>query len=197
MVEVFNSLNVQVSCLGNHDLDFGIAKMQELTAKTTSCKWIMSNLNVEGRPVGNLETFVTKEISLAGCKKREKRKSKVGFFGLASEDWPGLMMMDVKEELQYTDFVEKGRVMTAMLKSAPHNCDLIVALTHMRCPDDRILAKSVPGIDLILGGHDHSYVTEIEPTTGVFLIKSGTDFEEFNNLDLLLEANESDYALGA
>lgn len=87
--------------------------------------------------------------------------------------------------------------MTTMLKSAPHNCDIIVALTHMRCPDDRILAKSVPEIDFILGGHDHSYVTEVDPATGVFLIKSGTDFEEFNNLDVLFEASESDYTQAA
>ena len=80
--------------------------------------------------------------------------------------------------------------MTAMLKSAPHSCDIIVALTHMRCPDDRMLAKSVPEIDFILGGHDHSYITEVDPETGVFLIKSGTDFEEFNNLDVLFDASE-------
>ena len=32
MVKVFNKLNVQVSCLGNHDLDFGVPKMIELTS---------------------------------------------------------------------------------------------------------------------------------------------------------------------
>ena len=32
MVEVFNRCNVQVSCLGNHDLDFGIKKAVKLIA---------------------------------------------------------------------------------------------------------------------------------------------------------------------
>ena len=36
-------------------------------------------------------------------------------------------------------------------------CDLIVALTHMRVPNDVRLAKEVPEIHLILGGHDHHY----------------------------------------
>ena len=103
MVEVFNSLNVQVSCLGNHDLDFGIVKMQELTSKTAPCTWIMSNLCVEGKPIGDLDTFVIKEVPLAGT--QVERKMKVGFFGLAGGDWPGLMMTSVTEELQYTDFV--------------------------------------------------------------------------------------------
>jgi len=34
---------------------------------------------------------------------------------------------------------------------------LIIALTHMRMPNDTTLAESVNGIDIILGGHDHHY----------------------------------------
>jgi 5'-nucleotidase len=36
-------------------------------------------------------------------------------------------------------------------------CDIIVALTHMRFPNDIRLAENTKGIDLILGGHDHVY----------------------------------------
>ena len=36
-------------------------------------------------------------------------------------------------------------------------CEYVVALTHMRTPNDIRLAESVPEIDLILGGHDHVY----------------------------------------
>jgi 5'-nucleotidase len=43
MIAVFNRLNIKVSCLGNHDTDFGLEKMSENIAKTNSV-WIMSNL---------------------------------------------------------------------------------------------------------------------------------------------------------
>lgn len=33
----------------------------------------------------------------------------------------------------------------------------MIALTHMRTPNDRKLAESVEEVDLILGGHDHVY----------------------------------------
>ena len=36
-------------------------------------------------------------------------------------------------------------------------CDLLVALTHMRMPNDIRLAEEVPDLHLILGGHDHHY----------------------------------------
>lgn len=41
------------------------------------------------------------------------------------------------------------------------DCDLVVAVTHMRWHNDRRLAEEVPELDLILGGHDHDYQIEI------------------------------------
>lgn len=35
--------------------------------------------------------------------------------------------------------------------------DYVIALTHMRTPNDSRLAENVDEIDLILGGHDHIY----------------------------------------
>ena len=52
----------------------------------------------------------------------------------------------------------------------------------MRVPNDRHLAESVDEIDFVLGGHDHSYVAEVCKKTGVIVVKSGTDFEEFSDI---------------
>ena len=68
MVQVLKSLNVHVSCLGNHDLDFGLAKMQELVKKTAPCKWLLSNLYADGQPIGGLDTWLVKEVKLSGAK---------------------------------------------------------------------------------------------------------------------------------
>lgn len=63
-----------------------------------------------------------------------------------------------------------------------HKVDVVVALTHMRQPNDIILAESVAGIDLVLGGHDHFYaVTQCGTCT---VVKSGTDFREFSVVDV-------------
>ena len=35
--------------------------------------------------------------------------------------------------------------------------DYVIALTHMRWPNDERLATEAEAIDLILGGHDHDY----------------------------------------
>ena len=53
MVGIFNRCNVKVSCLGNHDTDFGFTKMTELIGKT-GIPWLMSNLYHKGKIVGDL-----------------------------------------------------------------------------------------------------------------------------------------------
>jgi 2',3'-cyclic-nucleotide 2'-phosphodiesterase (5'-nucleotidase family) len=35
--------------------------------------------------------------------------------------------------------------------------EVVIALTHMRVPNDRKLLKEVADIDVVLGGHDHHY----------------------------------------
>jgi 5'-nucleotidase len=60
----------------------------------------------------------------------------------------------------------------------------VIALTHMTLPNDQHLAANSPGIDIILGGHDHMYVSEVDDQTGVFIVKSGTDFEEFSDINI-------------
>ena len=54
---------------------------------------------------------------------------------------------------------------------------MVVALSHCRLPNDRLLAASAPEIDLVLGGHDHDYVVEdVAHATGfgtTLLVKSG------------------------
>jgi 5'-nucleotidase len=76
-----------------------------------------------------------------------------------------------------------------------HKCDLIVALNHMRVPDDNKMAETnnTDVLDLIFGGHDHSYVAELKQETGVYVLKSGTDFEVFTNFTVLFDVAQDDY----
>ena len=53
------------------------------------------------------------------------------------------------------------------------DCDLLIALTHIGIKQDRELAESVPGIDLILGGHTHTVTEQPERVGDTFLLHSG------------------------
>lgn len=63
---------------------------------------------------------------------------------------------------------------------------MVIALTHMRTKNDTKLADEVE-VDLILGGHDHVQLSYQSEKTGVVMIKSGTDFEEFTDITLFFD----------
>ena len=72
-------MNVDVSCLGNHELDISIERAMELIAQT-NCPWIMSNLvesDKEMRPVADVLPY----------KVLENQGFKIGFLGFAEEAW--------------------------------------------------------------------------------------------------------------
>lgn len=52
-------------------------------------------------------------------------------------------------------------------------------MTHMRVPNDKLLANKSKEIDLFLGGHDHIYYHERTPNGNLF-VKSGSDFKSLS-----------------
>lgn len=64
--------------------------------------------------------------------------------------------MLVTETIVYKDYIESAKYYSDYLRNE-HNCDLVIALTHLRIPNEIILGQLVPEIDLLLGGHDHLY----------------------------------------
>ena len=174
MLPVFKRLCVDVSCIGNHDFDFGIKKMMELI-KETGSPWLMANLFDKALgdkvPVGNSP----------GKHILESNGKKLGFIGLAEFEWITQFNFTITEEIIYEDFVECARRLVKELKEED-KCDYVIALTHMRVPNERKLAQEVGELDMILGGHDHIRICEI--VNDVFLLKSGTDFEEFTDFEV-------------
>ena len=65
----------------------------------------------------------------------------------------------------------------------------------MRAPEDMDMASknSTEIVDMIFGGHDHSYISELNKDTNVYILKSGTDFEVFSNLTVLFGVEQADY----
>ena len=76
--------------------------------------------------------------------------------GLVEKEWLDTLSTINPEEVTYTDYVDAGTMLARELKKNK-NCEIVIALTHMRTPNDVRLAESVEEIDLILGGHDHVY----------------------------------------
>jgi len=144
----------------------------------TNCPWILTNLleiDKEMRPILGLQPFHV----------MEHQGFKIGFLGFAEEGWLDLLGSDIDvNNICYVDYNESLRKYSEILKKE-HRCDLVIALNHMRIPQDKDMAEQNTCVDMIFGGHDHCYYSALNPSTDVFVLKSGTDFECFTNLTVL------------
>ncbi|CAM9720401.1 unnamed protein product, partial [Phaeothamnion confervicola] len=70
--------------------------------------------------------------------------------------------------------------------------ETVIALTHMRKPNDMKLLQEVPGVDIVLGGHDHFY--DVDGVDGRLVFNSGTDFRDLTVITLAFPATNTDGA---
>jgi 5'-nucleotidase len=151
------------------DFDFGLEALGSLM-RSCNFEWLMSNVydKATGLPLAN--GLVTRLFDWSG--------HKIGLVGLVEEEWMATLGTISMEDVEFRDFVEEGRRLANQLRA--EGAEMVIALTHMRQPNDEKLTSQVPEIDLVLGGHDHHY--ECKQIKGRWLCKSGTDFREFTKL---------------
>ncbi|XP_052229236.1 trifunctional nucleotide phosphoesterase protein YfkN-like isoform X2 [Dreissena polymorpha] len=105
---------------------------------------------------------------------------KVGLMGLVESEWIDTLSTIDPADIIYEDFVIVGNRLAKELRD--EGADIVVALTHMRWPNDRRVAQEIPGVDIVLGGHDHDY--GIETVEGKYVLKSGTDFRNISRINV-------------
>lgn len=66
--------------------------------------------------------------------------------------------------------------------------DLVIALTHIGIAQDRLLAETVPGIDLIVGGHTHVVLERGEMVAKTLLVQAGSHGRFFGKVTIEREA---------
>jgi 2',3'-cyclic-nucleotide 2'-phosphodiesterase (5'-nucleotidase family) len=174
MVELYNLLGTDIAVLGNHEFDFGPEVVAQ-RIEESDLPWLGTNvLGADGKPaVGTVDLHL---MDVGGYR--------IGFFGLLapetgvlSSPGPGITILPP---------IATATAAIARLKE--QGADVIVALTHDDIADDRELARSVDGIDLLLGGHDHNPITFYEGDT--LIVKAGYDAHYLAAIDLLVDRVE-------
>ncbi|KAJ8975213.1 hypothetical protein NQ317_000211 [Molorchus minor] len=178
MVPVLNEVGTHCAVLGNHDFDHGLEVLSQWVSQS-DFPWLMSNVldNETGRPLGNGR--ITHVVHWNG--------HRIGLVGLVEKEWLDTLATINPEETTFLDFIEAGQKLASQLKQ--EGCNYVIALTHMRTPNDIKLAENCEDIDLILGGHDHVY--EIKQVNGKYIIKSGTDFRQFSKVTINFDRTEN------
>ncbi|KAK3688873.1 Metallo-dependent phosphatase-like protein [Podospora appendiculata] len=173
MVPLLNKIGTNCACIGNHDLDFGVMQYRHLTSKCTF-PWLLANV---------LDPALGVDVPLGNAKRTHlitaSNGLKIGLIGLGEREWLETINA-LPPNLIYISATTVARQLVPQLRAA--GADIIIALTHMREPNDNKLAEQMGGdIDIILGGHDHFYAHSF--INGTHVLRSGSDFKQLSYLE--------------
>jgi len=152
--KLMSMLKYDVATIGNHDFDNSI---EGLYKQLPNAKFDFVSANYDFKNTV-LDTHVKPYKIIA------KDGIKIGIFGLGIE-LEGLVSKKMYKETAYLDPIESTQEITNQLKNE-ENCDLIICLSHLgynyrKNPNkisDLNLAKKTKNIDLIIGGHTHTFL---------------------------------------
>lgn len=153
-LKLMSKLGYNASTLGNHEFDNGINQLAK-SMEHANFPFINSNYYLKNTPLENkIETY--KIFVLDGIK--------IGVFGIGIE-LKGLVDEKLYHGVKYLDPIEISSEMTNKLKHEK-NCDIIICLSHLGYDTgynegkmcDIFLAKKTKDIDLIIGGHSHTFM---------------------------------------
>lgn len=154
-IGLMNIMGYDAATLGNHEFDFGLENMAKV-AKAAKFPIVCSNCDFTGTCVEGLIKPYT-VIERGGLK--------IGVMGLAPVI-DGLVMKENIEGVKYIDAVEAANKTAKLLKDEL-DCDVVICLSHLGWSlapsmDDQQLIARTRGIDIVLGGHSHTFFTELE-----------------------------------
>ncbi|WP_104736112.1 bifunctional metallophosphatase/5'-nucleotidase [Hanstruepera ponticola] len=151
--KLMSKLRYDAATIGNHDFDNGIdglfAQLPHAKFQFLSANYDFSNTILDGS-VKPYEVFVKNGI-------------RIGVFGIGIQ-LDGLVLKNLYKETKYLDPIEISQDMSRILREE-ENCDLIICLSHLgynysntNIIGDLKLAENSNNIDLIIGGHSHTFL---------------------------------------
>ena len=163
--KLMSMMGYDASTMGNHDFDNGLEGFKKVLPNA-KFPFICSNYDFKNTILDG-QTLPYKVFNKNGIK--------VGIFGVGIE-LAGLVGKKSYGETVWQNPIEIAQHYATFLRNEK-KCDLVICLSHIgydykdnpRKISDKILASQTDGIDLILGGHTHTFLRE--PQT--FVNKSG------------------------
>ena len=145
-VKLMNEMGYDAMTIGNHEFDFDVDNMERIF-KMANFPVVCANYNLDATV---LKDIVKPYVVL------EKYGLRIGVFGLGTQP-EGMIQANKCEGGVYEDPVRVSNEIAALLKDE-EGCDLVVCLSHLGIQMDEHLVAGTRNIDVILGGHSHTFM---------------------------------------
>ena len=150
-VGLMNLMGYDAATIGNHEFDFGMENMARIFRKA-QFPIVCCNYDFTGTPVeGLVRPYVI--VKRAGLK--------IGILGVSPE-LEGLVAAHTCKGVRYSDPIESAQRVADYLRQN-ERCDLVICLSHLGWQEEGVsdeeLIPATRNIDVVIGGHSHSYFT--------------------------------------
>jgi 5'-nucleotidase len=151
-LKCMTAMGYDAATIGNHDFDAGVENLADQLQAHASFPMIISNYDFTGTAM---------EGKYMPYKIFRKGKLKIGVTGVGIE-LQGVVPQNLYGKTVYLDPVQKLNESAYELKK--NNCDLVICLSHLGYEykenkiSDILLAKETENVDLIIGGHTHTFL---------------------------------------
>lgn len=175
VIQVFNRLGLDASTYGNHEFDHSPANLARLRS-LARYPFVSSNLfdTTSSQPLGNKPWHVITRDSL-----------RIGILGLTLVELPEKVKIDNVSGLRILPYKE---AIGMFLEDLDRQTDLIVVLSHNGFEADSLLATQLDNrVDLIIGGHSHSYIESPTRVNGIYILQAGSYLSHLGLVDLEVE----------
>ncbi|HOB29695.1 MAG TPA: bifunctional metallophosphatase/5'-nucleotidase [Bacillota bacterium] len=179
---IMHLIGYDAATIGNHEYDYGTAVLarylQAAGYPEANAKTVLLASNTVPPPEHPLaEIFRQKHLI------ELENGLTVGLFGLIGQD--AISVANSPEPVEFTDQHETAAAIAKELKE--EGADLIVALTHSGVEEDRELARAVPEINVVVGGHCHTALTEPVLEGETIIVQAGSMLECLGVLELAFD----------
>lgn len=154
-VGLMNQMGIDATTIGNHEFDFGLENMAEMFRKATF-PILCANYDFTGTPVEGL----TKPWIII-----KRNGVKIGVFAVS----PKLQGLVSDKNCAGVKYLDPGKVAleTATMLKQEKKCDIVICISHLgwnsyRAEDDQYMIEHSRNIDLVLGGHSHTFMSQLE-----------------------------------
>lgn len=147
-VKAMNLLGYDAVTLGNHEFDYGLEVLENV-ARLAKFPIVSSNYDFsETKLDGLIKPFIM----------FNKGGVRIGVIGINIQP-KGLIAASNYKGVKYLDPLETANSMAEMLRNK-YKCDMVICISHLGHNSDLNMAESTKGIDIIIGGHSHTFMKQ-------------------------------------
>lgn len=174
IISAMNAIGYDAMVVGNHEPDFG---RQALVERMREARFPVLAANIVNSETGKSFATPYRILDVNGVR--------VGVLGLS---YPNTALTTARKNvasLAFRDGIETAREFVPRLRK--EGAAIVIVLTHLGLSSDEQLARQVPGIDVIVGGHSHNRLRQARRVGETLIVQAGAHGSDVGRLDLEID----------